>query len=84
MIALKIIFGIIVNNFAELRDLKAKNDNDMHNVCYICNYPRMIFDKNAEGGFTKHIEKDHNLWQYVYFIVHLKSLNSSDYNGIET
>lgn len=51
-----------MNNFAELRDLKAKNDNDMHNVCYICNYPRMIFDKNAEGGFIRHIEKDHNLW----------------------
>ena len=62
LIALKIIFGIIVITFSELRDLKAKNDEDMHNVCYICNYPRMIFDKNCEGGFVRHIEKDHNLW----------------------
>ena len=81
---MNIIFGIIVNTFAQLRDEKSKNDNDMHNNCYICNFERMIFDKNSEGGFERHIEKDHNLWEYVYYIVNLSSKDSSDYNGIES
>lgn len=55
IICLNIIFGIIVNSFASLRDLKGKNDEDMHNVCYICNFERLIFDKDSEGGFNRHI-----------------------------
>mmetsp|Transcript_11845 Transcript_11845/g.18237 ORF Transcript_11845/g.18237 Transcript_11845/m.18237 type:complete len:236 (-) Transcript_11845:34-741(-) len=84
IICLNIIFGIIVNTFAQLRDEKSKNDNDMHNNCYICNFERMIFDKNSEGGFERHIAKDHNLWQYSYYIVHLDAKDSSDYNGLES
>ena len=84
IICLNIIFGIIVNAFATLRDQKSKNDEDMHNVCYICNLERLIFDKNAEGGFQMHIEKDHNLWQYVFYIVHLNTKDKSDHNGLES
>ena len=36
IISLSIIFGIIVTQFAELRDNKAKNDDDSFNFCYIC------------------------------------------------
>lgn len=31
-----------------------------------------------------HIEKDHKLWNYVYYILYLESKNSSDHNGIES
>lgn len=44
----------------------------------------MVFDRAVEGGFPRHIEKDHNLWQYVFYIVHLNSKQSSDYDGVET
>jgi hypothetical protein len=56
----------------------------MHNVCYICNFERLIFDKDSEGGFDRHIQADHNLWQYVFYIVHLNTKDSSDYTGIES
>jgi hypothetical protein len=62
IIGLNIIFGIIVNSFAELRDQKQKNEIDMRDRCYICQYEKMIFEKEEEGGFFRHIEKDHNLW----------------------
>lgn len=44
----------------------------------------LIFERSVEGGFAKHIEKDHNLWQYVFYIVHLNGKGSSDYDGVET
>ena len=45
----------------------------------------LTFERGGQqGGFLRHIMKDHNLWQYVYYIVHLNSKNSSDYDGIES
>lgn len=67
-----------------MRDQKSFNDNDMLNRCYICNLEKMIFDKNCEGGFKKHIDDDHNLWWYAYYLVHLEIKEQSDYSGVET
>jgi len=84
VILLNVLFGIIIDTFAQLRDEKAKIDDDVVNVCFICNFPRLDFDKYSEGGFTRHIEKDHNLWNYVYYMVHLDSKDTSDHTGIES
>ena len=57
------------------------------NKCYICNLEKMVFDKNADGGFIKHIYDDHNLWFYAYYLVHLDLKDSSDlldYSGVES
>ena len=44
----------------------------------------MPFDKHCEGGMERHIKSDHNMWAYVYYIVHLKSKPSSDLTGTES
>lgn len=59
-------------------------DTDKNNKCYICNFERFTFDKESEGGFSRHISEDHNLWYYVYYIVHLKSKDCTEYTGIES
>jgi len=56
----------------------------MVNICFICGHPRLLFDKYCEGGMERHIAKDHNLWMYVFFLLHLQTKNSSDRNGIES
>jgi hypothetical protein len=40
IILLNIIFGIIIDTFAELRDNKRQMDDDMKNKCFICNIDR--------------------------------------------
>ena len=55
----------------------------MRNICFICSIDRNTFDKYADG-FEKHISRDHNLWQYVFYIVHLQSKDSTEYTGIES
>jgi hypothetical protein len=86
IICLNIIFGIIVNSFASLRDERSKNEEDMHNVCYICDLGRLTFDSrtSAQHGFQGHIKKDHYLWAYVFYIVYLNSKDASDYTGVES
>lgn len=85
---MNIVFGIIIDTFAELRDKKSFIDNDRKNKCFICNIDRytvMIiqFDRNSYG-FDKHVKEDHNVWQYLYFLVHLKEKDLTEFNGIES
>ena len=40
VIFMNIVFGIIIDTFAELRDQKNELDDDMNNVCFICNLHR--------------------------------------------
>lgn len=82
VILLNVLFGIIIDTFAQMRDEEAKKVNDQINVCFICNFDRMQFDKS--GGLRKHITDDHNLWNYVYYMVHLESKDRSDHTGVES
>ena len=40
IIFLNIIFGIIIDTFAELRDEKNRIDSDKKNICFICGLDR--------------------------------------------
>ena len=54
----------------------------MQNKCYICNLDRP--DDDSSGEFERHIQFDHNLWNYVYYMVYLDTKDSSDYDGVES
>lgn len=84
IILYNILFGIIIDTFAQLREQKNTMESDKNNRCFICDFERFTFDKESEGGFVRHISKDHNLWYYVYYIVHLQSKETTDYTGIES
>ena len=54
----------------------------MKNNCFICDLDRELFDRQGKG-FGFHLQWEHNTWNYLYFIVHLKKKNNSDFTGIE-
>lgn len=56
----------------------------MRNICFICNNDRQTFERDTEEGFEYHITNDHDVWQYLNFIIHLKSIDSTDLNGTES
>jgi len=80
---LNIIFGIIIDTFASLRNKKKDMDDDMNNKCFICHLDRYEFDKNGTG-FENHITNNHYTWNYLYFIYSIMQKDSTDYNGIES
>lgn len=41
---MNIIFGIIIDTFAALRDEKNMKDNDENNKCFICGLDRGAFE----------------------------------------
>lgn len=82
---LNIIFGIIIDTFGSLRDAKDELQKDKMNVCLICGIEKQVFDRASTepDGFKRHIEEDHNMWNYLSFIVFLQENDKDDDDGLE-
>jgi len=83
VILLNVIFGIIIDTFAALREETASIQANMSNVCFICDIERSIFDR-AGQSFAVHIKTDHNMWMYLRYFVYLIVKDEADYNGVES
>jgi len=83
IVLLNIIFGIIIDTFSDLRSQKEAREADERNNCFICGISKSRFDSDYPKGFAYHQQSEHNLWDYVAFMVYLWEKNSSDYSGLE-
>ncbi|CAO3631734.1 unnamed protein product [Cunninghamella blakesleeana] len=81
---LNAIFGIIFDTFGHLRDERSAVQQDMKNSCFICSIPAVDFQRHAKRGFEDHVKNDHNIWQYLFFLVHLKYKDRTEYTGPES
>jgi len=85
-ILMNIIFGIIIDTFAELREKAQEIDQEITGRCFICGIERFRFDQMSNGGtgFEEHIKNEHNMWKYLFFLVYLKERDFDDYSGGES
>ena len=85
IVLLNIIFGIIIDTFGSLRDAKDELQKDKINICFICGIEKQVLDRASSepDGFKRHIEEDHNMWNYLYFIVFLQENDKDDDDGLE-
>ncbi|KAI9249172.1 hypothetical protein BDA99DRAFT_575816 [Phascolomyces articulosus] len=81
---LNAIFGIIFDTFGHLRDERSSIQQDMNNTCFICSISSVEFQRLAKKGFEDHVKHDHNIWQYLFFLVHLKTKDRTEYTGPES
>ena len=56
VIILNIVFGIIIDTFAQLRDQKHGVEEDTRKYCLICGHDANVFDRGVEGGFAGHVK----------------------------
>ena len=82
-VLMNIVFGIIIDTFAELREEKAAKQAHMQNVCFICGIDRFTFDTKGDG-FEEHIRRDHYMWSYLGLLVHVFEKPASTHNGWES
>uniref|UniRef100_A0A673HC10 Inositol 1,4,5-trisphosphate receptor n=1 Tax=Sinocyclocheilus rhinocerous TaxID=307959 RepID=A0A673HC10_9TELE len=83
IIVLNLIFGVIIDTFADLRSEKQKKEEILKTTCFICGLERDKFD-NKTVSFEEHIKFEHNIWHYLYFIVLVREKNKTDYTGPES
>ena len=83
IVLLNIVFGIIIDTFAELREETTKKFYDIHNVCFICGAEKSDIEKKAIN-FKQHVEKTHNCWNYIYYILSIREEDPQDLNAVNS
>jgi hypothetical protein len=69
-ISLNIIFGIIIDSFASLRDEQGRRTNENENVCFVCGRTRMQFEQIG-SDFGMHTKQEHYPWAYANYIFYI-------------
>ena len=83
IIVLNLIFGVIIDTFADLRSEKQQKELILKNTCFICGLNRAAFD-NRTVSFEEHIKNEHNMWQYLYFMVLIRVKDPTEFTGPES
>jgi hypothetical protein len=83
IILLNVIFGIIIDTFAAMREMTESKLEDMKTTCFICSIDRYTFDRQGTP-FDIHIKQEHNMWKYLYYLVYLETKDETEYTGLET
>ena len=83
IIVLNLIFGVIIDTFADLRSEKQQKEEILKNTCFTCGLGRCEFDNKAVS-FEDHIRHEHNMWHYLYFIVLVRVKDPTEFTGPES
>ncbi|XP_046746795.1 inositol 1,4,5-trisphosphate receptor isoform X1 [Diprion similis] len=83
IIVLNLIFGVIIDTFADLRSEKQQKELILKSTCFICGLNRSAFD-NKTVSFEEHVKHEHNMWHYLYFIVLVKVKDPTEFTGPES
>jgi hypothetical protein len=86
IILMNVIFGIIIDTFSELRELKKKRLEHTVGTCFICGIEKMVMDRAADSldkGFRRHIREDHHMWSYLKFMIFIWVQDQDDDDGLE-
>lgn len=83
VILLAIIQGFIIDAFGALRDQLDGVQDELENNCFICGIGKDYLDK-IPHGFDIHVEKEHNLANYLFFLMYLINKDETEYTGQET
>jgi hypothetical protein len=77
-----IISGLIIDTFSEMRAESDEIEVDIREKCFICSIDRDEFEQ-LDIPFVEHVKSEHNMWQYIWFIIYLESKDPLSYTGPE-
>ena len=81
ILMIDMVFGIIIKSFDELRHRNQKYKYDKLNNCFICHCNRKLLDK-MRINFNEHVTNNHNIWNYVEYMLSLKLKDLHDLSAI--
>lgn len=63
-----------------MRQQQSHTDKDINNNCFICDIKKDECEKNGDN-FHVHIEHEHNIWDYVNYMITLRLKDAQDLNA---
>jgi hypothetical protein len=87
ILIVQMVSGIIIDNFAVLRDQETEMISDMKNICTICSLKReeivKIYNKYGKN-YNDHIKYDHKIFNYIFYIIYLYKKDNTEFTGMES
>ncbi|RHY34188.1 hypothetical protein DYB32_001092 [Aphanomyces invadans] len=89
LLLINLIMGIIIDSFTSLREASEKKQEIESSICLVCTDTKDDIEyrgilMGVTNSFKKHTEEEHNLWNYLFFIMYLESKPATDLNGTES
>ncbi|CDW75428.1 cation channel family protein [Stylonychia lemnae] len=82
ILLLNLIFGIIIDAFADMRDQRNAMEKDVNEKCFICGINRYQFEAKNKV-FKDHVLREHNVYAYLFFILYVKRNPGNECTGVE-
>lgn len=82
IVLLNIIFGIIIDTFAQLRDQRNEILKDMRENCFICGNSRFQLEVRRIS-WKLHVHLHHSIHSYLAFLIYIRQKNLLHCNGAE-
>lgn len=77
-----IISSVFISVYFDIRKSQELLEYDSKYVCYVCHLDRDVFLK-YKLNFVKHIKNEHNVLNYMYFIMYILTKNPHNLSKIE-
>lgn len=77
-----IVSGLIIDTFSAMRQESESIQADINDKCFICSIPRDEFEQ-AGISFRTHVTREHNMWKYLWFKIHLQGKDPLNFSGPE-
>jgi hypothetical protein len=79
-----IVKGIVLDTFNDIKDSKEFREQDESEICFICGFDQKVFARAIDrDAFPQHIEFDHNVWNYIYYMIFIWQQDKDDDDGLE-
>jgi hypothetical protein len=81
-----IITGLMVDTFSALREDAQDRADQLANECYVCGFTRTAYDDIGmlSPSFDQHKDRNHYIWNYLYFIQYLQEKDQTEFSGVES
>lgn len=76
------INGVIVTTFSAIREESDQRMEDKENKCYLCSIDKVEFEKR-KVSFARHINEEHNIKDYIHYILNVKFRKNKDLDSYE-
>ena len=82
---LSALFGAqIVDAYGAIRQREGEIRDRLRSGCFLCNTESTLLDSaHGPGAFRRHVDQDHNLAHYVFFLQYLREKSEDTHTGIE-
>eukprot|EP00698_Gefionella_okellyi_P025877 TRINITY_DN9654_c0_g1_i2.p1 TRINITY_DN9654_c0_g1~~TRINITY_DN9654_c0_g1_i2.p1 ORF type:complete len:560 (-),score=127.68 TRINITY_DN9654_c0_g1_i2:31-1551(-) len=83
MLLMNMWLSVIFTTYGDLMAHRKETERVRQHQCLVCGYQRFDFERIGPGAFARHVSNEHNIWHYVFFLVHISQADPTALTSVE-